>query len=322
MQEVKIISFGSYVPERVVKNEELEKVVHTSHEWIYSRTGINERRISQGDNTSDIAAKAGKVALERARLKPEDIDLIILATTSPDNFTPATACVVQGLLGAFNAFCFDMNAACSGFLFALNAASQFIKTGQCKNALVIGAEVLSKIVNWTDRDTCVLFGDGAGAVVITTSQVPGILSIHSGSDGSKGKLLTCPAAPLANMLLEDESTKCYIKMNGKEVFKFAARVIPDSIQQVLKETNLTLEDIEYIVPHQANMRIIESAAKKLNIGIDKFYINVDRFGNTSSASIPIALNEMYERGLLVEGHKIIAVGFGGGLTWGSALIEI
>lgn len=322
MKEVKILSFGSYVPERIVTNEELMSVVETTDEWISSRTGIKERRISEGDNTSDLAYKAAKMALERANIRPEDIDLIVLATTSPDNFTPATACVVQGLLGASKAFCFDINAACSGFLFALNTASQFIKTGQCKNALVIGAEVLSKIVDWTDRNTCVLFGDGAGAVVITASDVPGILSVHSGSDGSKGMVLTCPAAPLTNMLLKDEATKCYIAMNGKEVFKFAARVIPDSVVRVLTETNLTLEDIKYIVPHQANMRIIESAAKKLGVGIDKFYINLHKFGNTSSASIPIALNEMYENGLLSKGDKIIAVGFGGGLTWGAALIEI
>lgn len=322
MKEVKVLSFGGYVPERIVTNDELMSVVDTSDEWISSRTGIRERRISEGDNTSDLATKAGKIALERANLNVEDIDLIIVATTSPDNFTPATACVVQGNLGAVNAFCFDINAACSGFLFALNTASQFIKTGQCKTALVIGAEVLSKVVDWTDRNTCVLFGDGAGAVVIAASEVPGILSLHSGSDGSKGMVLTCPAAPLTNMFLKDETTKCYVKMNGKEVFKFAARVIPDSVERVLRETNLTLEDIKYIVPHQANMRIIEFAAKKLRLGMDKFYINLHKFGNTSAASIPIALNEMYENGLLLKGDKIIAVGFGGGLTWGAALIEV
>lgn len=322
MKEVKILSFGSYVPERIVTNDDLTSVVETSDEWISSVTGIRERRISEGDNTSDLAAKAAKIALERANLNPEDIDLIVLATTSPDNFTPATACMVQGILGAVNAFCFDMNAACSGFLFALNVASQFIKTGQCKTALVIGAEVLSKIVDWTDRNTCVLFGDGAGAVVITASETPGILSIHLGSDGSKGMVLTCPAAPLSNLFLKDETTKCYVKMNGREVFKFAVRIIPDSVERVLRETNLTLADVKYIVPHQANLRIIEFAAKKLQLDIDKFYVNLDKFGNTSAATIPIALNEMYEKGLLLKGDKIIAVGFGGGLTWGAALIEI
>lgn len=322
MKEVKILSFGGFVPERIVTNDELRSVVETSDEWISSRTGIRERRISEGDNTSDLAAKAAKIALERAHLNPEDIDLIIVATTSPDNFTPATACMVQGILGATNAFCFDINAACSGFLFALNTASQFIKTGQCRNAIVIGAEVLSKIIDWTDRNTCVLFGDGAGAVIIAESKIPGILSVHSGSDGSKGSVLTCPAAPLTNMFLKDDITKCYVSMNGKEVFKFAARVIPESVLRVLKEAGLTLEDIKYIVPHQANMRIIEFAVKKLGIDINKFYVNLDRFGNTSSASIPIALNEMYEKGLLLKGDKIIAVGFGGGLTWGAALMEI
>lgn len=322
MKEVKILSFGGYVPERIVTNDDLMNVVETSDEWISRVTGIRERRISEGDNTSDLATKAARIALERANLKPEDIDLIIVATTSPDNFTPASACIVQGNLGAVNAFCFDVNAACSGFLFALNTASQFIKTGQCKTALVIGAEVLSKIVDWTDRNTCVLFGDGAGAVVITDSETPGILSMQCGSDGSKGSVLTCPAAPLTNMLIKDETTKCYIAMNGKEVFKFAVKVIPDSIEKILKDTNLTLEDIKYIVPHQANIRIIEFAAKKLGLDMDKFYVNLDRFGNTSSASIPIALNEMYEKGLLLKGDKIIAVGFGGGLTWGAALIEI
>ena len=322
MKEVKILSFGAYVPERIVTNDDLMSVVETSDEWISRVTGIKERRISEGDNTSDLAAKAGKIALERANLKPEEIDLIIVATTSPDNFTPATACVVQGLIGATNAFCFDINAACSGFLFGLNTASQFIKTGQCKTALVIGAEVLSKIIDWTDRNTCVLFGDGAGAVVITSSSTPGILDIQCGSDGIKGGVLTCPAVPLTNMFLKDETTKCYVAMNGKEVFKFAVKVIPDSIEKILKDTNLTLEDIKYIVPHQANIRIIEFASKKLGLAMDKFYVNLDKFGNTSSASIPIALNEMYEKGLLLKGDKIIAVGFGGGLTWGAALIEI
>jgi 3-oxoacyl-[acyl-carrier-protein] synthase-3 len=289
MKEVKIISFGSFVPERIVKNDELRSVVDTSDEWISTRTGIKERRISEGENTSELAAKAGKAALERANLKPEDIDLIIVATTSPDNFTPATACLVQAKLGAVNAFCFDLNAACSGFIFALNTASQFIKTGQCKNALVIGAEVLS---------------------------------IHTGSDGSKGMALTCPATPLNNLFVKDETTKCYVTMNGKEVFKFAVKVIPDSIEKLLKDTNLTFDDIKYIVPHQANIRIIDFAAKKLEIDIDKFYVNLDKYGNTSAATIPIALNEMWEKDLLQAGDKIIVVGFGGGLTWGAAIIEI
>jgi 3-oxoacyl-[acyl-carrier-protein] synthase III len=322
MNEVKILSFGGYVPEKIVTNDDLMSVVDTTDEWISSRTGIRQRRISEGDNTSDLATKAAIIALERANIKPEDLDLIILATTSPDSFMPSSACIVQGAIGAVNAFCFDINAACSGFLFALNTASQFIKTGQCRLALVIGAEVLSKIIDWTDRNTCVLFGDGAGAAIITASEDPGILSLHCGSDGSKGIALTCPAVPLSNLFVKADYAKSYITMDGKEVFKFATRVIPASIKWVLKDANLTIEDIKYIVPHQANIRIIESAAKKIGIGINKFYINLPWFGNTSSASIPIALNEMYEKGLLQCGDKIIAVGFGGGLTWGAVLIEI
>ena len=322
MKEVRILSFGKYVPERIVKNEELQNIVDTSDEWISSRTGIRERRLTQGQNTSDLAAEAARVALEKAKLKPEEIDLIIVATTSPDNFTPSTACLVQAALGAVNAFCFDINAACSGFLYGLNTATQFIKTGQCKNALVIGAEVLSKIIDWSDRNTCVLFGDGAGAAVLVASDTPGILAVDLGSDGAKGLALTCPASPLNNMLIKDERKNSFVAMNGKEVFKFAARVIPDSVEKLLEKTKIPMEEIKYIVPHQANMRIIDSAAKKLNLNIDKFYINLDKYGNTSAASIPIALSEMSDKGLLEKGDKIIAVGFGGGLTWGAAIIEI
>ena len=322
MKEVSILSFGKYVPERVVKNEELQNIVDTSDEWISSRTGIRERRLTQGQNTSELGAEAAKAALKKAELKPEEIDLIIVATTSPDNFTPSTACLVQAAIGATNAFCFDVNAACSGFLYGLNTATQYIKTGQCKNALVIGAEVLSKIIDWSDRNTCVLFGDGAGAAVLVASETPGIIAVDLGSDGSKGLALTCAAAPLSNMLVKDERKNSYVAMNGKEVFKFASRVIPDSVEKLLEKTNIPIEEIKYIVPHQANMRIIDSAAKKLNLGIDKFYINLDKYGNTSAASIPIALSEMSEKGLLQKGDKIIAVGFGGGLTWGAAIIEI
>lgn len=322
MKEVKVIGFGGYAPKKVVTNDYLSSIVETNDEWIRSRTGIKERRISEGENTSDIAFKAAKEALDRAGISPEEIDLIIVATTSPDYFTPSTACLVQAKLGAVNALSFDIAAACSGFIYGLNIASQFIKTGQCKYALIIGAEVLSKILDWTDRNTCVLFGDGAGAAVLAESQIPGIISIYSGSDGSKGQFLECPALPVNNLFAADDKTKSVVTMNGKEIFRFAVKIIPEGVQKVLDSSGIKLEDIKYIVPHQANYRIIETAAKKLGINEDKFYLNLDKYGNTSAASIPLALNEMWEKNLINKGDRVILVGFGGGLTWGAALIEL
>jgi 3-oxoacyl-[acyl-carrier-protein] synthase-3 len=323
VNNVKIVATGSYAPERSVKNSELSLIVDTSDEWISSRSGIKERRISTGENTSELATKAALKALKNGNIDPLDIDLIILATTSPDTFTPSTACLVQAAIGAENATCFDVSAACSGFIFALNTASKFVMTGSSKTALVIGAEVLSKILNWEDRSTCVLFGDGAGAAIIQKSEENGIISCYTGSDGTKAKAIYCPATGVVNPYVEGkkERVNSFVSMQGKEVFKFAAKIIPKSVEEVLKDTKYTIEDIKYIVPHQANIRIIEAAAKRLEIGMDKFFINLDKYGNTSAATIPLALDEMVKDGLLEKGDKIIIVGFGGGLTYGAILIE-
>jgi 3-oxoacyl-[acyl-carrier-protein] synthase III len=332
--EVRIMGTGSYAPENIVKNSDLAAIVDTTDEWIVTRTGIRERRISCGENTSHIATKAALKALEAAEVKPEEIDLIIVATLTPDMYTPAAACMVQKNLGASRASAFDLNAACSGFIYGLNVGAQFIKTGTYKKILVIGAEVLSKILNWKDRNTCVLFGDGAGAVVLGPSEEKGIISVHTGAEGDKGEVLECPALPIDNPyavgklnLVEGTEEQQLLKrpshvtMDGREVFRFATGIMTDSIERLLKDSALQIEDISYIVPHQANLRIIDFASRKLNLDLSRFYINLDRYGNTSSASIPIALDEMNKKGMLKKGDKLIFVGFGGGLTYGAALIQ-
>ncbi|GAA0726384.1 ketoacyl-ACP synthase III [Clostridium malenominatum] len=330
MVEVQIIGTGSYLPERVLTNEEISKVVETDDEWIRSRTGIGERRISTGENTSDIAAKAAFAALENADLTPEEIDLIIVATATPDCYTPATACIVQNIIGAKNAVCFDISAACSGFIYGLNIAEQFLRGGSMKNALVIGAETLSKILDWNDRGTCVLFGDGAGAAVVKAGKEKGILANHMGSDGRGSNLLKCNAAPVEinNPILRKEvlgdrvtGSTGYLFMEGKEIFKFAVKVMEETIEKLLEKAKLNIDDIDYIIPHQANLRIIDYTIKKLNIDKEKFYVNLQNYGNTSGGSIPIALDEMNKKGLLRKGQNILMVGFGGGLTWGGTLVK-
>ncbi|MBU3144482.1 beta-ketoacyl-ACP synthase III [Clostridium sp. CF012] len=322
MNEVQIIGTGSYAPLNIMTNQQMAELVDTSDEWIVSMTGIKQRHISQGENTSDLATKAALEALKDANVNACDIDLIILASTSPDQFLPATACIVQGNIGAVNAMAFDISAACTGFIFALNIAVQFLKTGNRKRALIIGAEVLSKIVDWTDRNTCVLFGDGAGAAVIEAGSTPGIISVNSTSEGEKGEFLTCPTVDVKNTFTKgNEDFKATLSMDGKEIFRFAVRVIESSIDKILKENNCTLGDIKYVVCHQANSRIIDFVVKRLKSDKDKFYVNLDMYGNTSAASIPIALDEMNKKNLLKSGDKIILVGFGGGLTYGASLIE-
>lgn len=325
MEEVSIKAFGAYAPSHIVSNDDLSKIVETNDEWIVERTGIKERRISEGEDTSNIAVKAANQALERANLKGEDIDLIIVATITPDKFTPSVACLVQKEIQAENAMAFDVSAACSGFIFALQSAYSMMKvTENFKNALVIGVETLSKIMNWEDRSTCVLFGDGGGAVVLSKEEGNGgIKEFYSKSIGKKGDCLVVNAMPVLNPFVKDNNTNYQkIFMNGGEVFKFATKVIVESIKKILEKSSLTIDDIDYIVPHQANLRIIDYAARKLKVDISKFYTNLERYGNTSSASIPLALNEMYEKNLLKKGHKIILVGFGGGLTYGAVLIEL
>ena len=299
MNEVQIIGTGSYAPLNIMTNQQISQIVDTSDEWIVSMTGIKQRHISQGENTSDLATKAALEALKDANVTAEDIDLIILASTSPDQFVPATACIVQGNIGAVNAMAFDISAACTGFIFALDIAMQFLKTGKRKRALIIGAEVLSKIVDWTDRNTCILFGDGAGAAVVEVGTKKGIISVDSASEGKKFELLTCPTVDVQNTFTNGkEDFKAKIDMDGKEIFRFAVNIIVRSINKILKENNYTLEDIKYVVCHQANFRIIDFVVKKLKADKDKFFVNLDKYGNTSAASIAIALDEMNKTNLL------------------------
>lgn len=323
MRRAIIAGTGSYVPEYRMTNDDLAKIVETSDEWIASRTGIKERRISTGENTSDLAYEAALRALRIAGLDATEIDLIICATITPDSFMPSVACIVQERLGAMQAAAFDLTAACSGLIYGMACASSFIETGMYQNILVIGAETLSKTLDWTDRSTCVLFGDGAGAVVLSASDTrEGISAVHLLSDGSKQDYLCLPALPLNNPMIQNSENQPHmITMKGQEVFKFAVRSITVHINTVLKKADVSEEDIKYIVTHQANCRIIEQAAKSCKIPIEKFYMNLDRYGNTSAASIGIALDEMAQRGLLQTGDKLILVGFGGGMTSGAILVE-
>ncbi|TGY43400.1 ketoacyl-ACP synthase III [Clostridium sartagoforme] len=323
MEGVKILGVGKYCPENVVTNFDLEKIVETSDEWIVKRTGIKERRISDGEGTVEIAYKAALNALKNSNCGKDDIDLIIVATTSPDKIMPSTACSVQGLLDCKNAAAFDISAACSGFVYSLIIADSLIKSAGKKRALIIGAEVLSKIVDWSDRSTCVLFGDGAGAMVIEASDENSIISSCFASDGKLGeKTLVAAEINLNTPFAKSENIeKRYIEMKGGEVFKFAVSILPEIVNDVLDKGNENLENIKYIVPHQANSRIIDEAARRLKVNREKFYVNVDKYGNTSAASIPIALSELSEKGLINKGDKIILAAFGGGLTWASTLIK-
>lgn len=322
MNNVEIAGIGAYLPSLVVTNDKISELVETNHDWIVQRTGISERRISEGENTSDIATKAAEIALERAGITAEDLDLIIVATISPDMFIPSVACLVQSNLNADKAACFDISVACSGFVYGLEIANGLMQTMNYKNALVIGAEVLSKVMDWTDRGTCILFGDGAGAAVIKQSERKGIIKSYLRSDGKKGNALTIGGADFDTPFSKEKVTQDrLIKMNGREVLRFAVSAIADGVTEVLKDTDISLDEIKYIVPHQANYRIIKSAAEKLKLDEEKFYLNLDRVGNTSSASVPIVLNEMYEKGLLNKGDKLILVAFGGGLTYAASVIE-
>jgi len=322
MRNVEIAGIGAYLPSLVVTNDKISELVETNHDWIVQRTGISERRISEGENTSDIATKAAELALERAGITAEDLDLIIVATISPDMFIPSVACIVQSNLNADKAACFDISVACSGFVYGMEIANGLIQTMNYKNALVIGAEVLSKVMDWTDRGTCILFGDGAGAAVIKQSERKGIIKSYLRSDGKKGNALTIGGADFDTPFTKEKvMQERLIKMNGREVLRFAVSAIADGVTEVLKDSNISLDEIKYIVPHQANYRIIKSAAEKLKLDEEKFYLNLDRVGNTSSASVPIVLNEMYEKGLLNKGDKLVLVAFGGGLTYGATVIE-
>lgn len=320
-----ITGWGMAVPEKILTNDEIAQFVNTSDEWIKEMTGIRERRIAKPDETTGmLATQAALQAMEVANVRPTEIDMIIVATSSPEHLFPATACLVQDRIGATNCGAFDILAACSGFIYALDIASQAIKTGSIKTALVIGAETLSRLVNWRDRTTCILFGDGAGAFVVQGSDEPGgVLSSMLRSDGSGGDLLSIPAGGsyLPASPHSVGNGLHYIQMNGREVFRFATRVMAKATEQVVETAGLKIGDIQLIVPHQANYRIIEAAAKGLRLPIDRFVINLDRYGNTSTASIPIAVCEAIEAGRLQSDDKIVIVGFGAGLTWGAAAIH-
>jgi 3-oxoacyl-[acyl-carrier-protein] synthase-3 len=325
-RHVAIVGIGSYLPERILTNAELEKMVDTTNEWIVSRSGIRERRIAREDQaTSDLAAEAAKRALTKANIKPEDVDLIIVATLSPDMPFPNTACFVQKLIGAKNATCIGLEAACSGFLFAVDAASQYLLTGRFKTALVIGAEKLSTVTDWQDRTTCVLFGDGAGAVVLQARDSgEGILSTVTGSDGTLNALLNIPGGGSRNpaSLQTIEKRMHFMKMEGKEVFKHAVRAMGEAARRALEKAGLTIADVACVVPHQANMRIVEAIRDRLGVGPDKFFINLDKYGNMSAASIPVALDEAVQEGRIKKGDNIVLVAFGGGFTWGAMVVKM
>lgn len=320
-----ITGWGMAIPERILTNQELSQMVDTSDEWIQDRTGIRERRIaSPNQTTATLAVEAALKALEAANVLPAELDLIIVSTSSPEHLFPATACLVQDQIGASNAGAFDLLAACTGFIYALNLAAQMIRSGANKNVLVIGAETLSKITNWKDRNTCILFGDGAGAFVLQASEEPGgVLSGVLRSDGSGGNLLSVPAggSKIPTTLDSIKLDQHYIQMNGREVFRFATRVMAQATREAVERSGLTLADINLIIPHQANRRIIEAAARGLDMPLDQFMMNVDRYGNTSTASIPIATIEAFESGRLKRGDHLVFVGFGAGLTWGAMVVQ-
>ena len=319
-----IIGVGSYVPEKVVTNFDLEKIMDTSDEWIKTRTGISERRmVGENEATSDMASKAAIKALESAKIEAKDVDMIILATITPDSPLPATSCIIQEKIGAKNAAAFDLSAACSGFLYAMNISKRFVESGVYKNILIIGAETLSSVINYEDRTTAVLFGDGAGAAIISTVNEGGILSITNGADGSGKDYLKIPAGG-SRIKAGEESIKNKlhtVQMSGSDVFKFAVRKMADESVRAVEKANLTLEDIDFLIPHQANIRIIESSAKRLKLEKDKVYVNLTKYGNMSSASIPVAIDEAYKEGKIQKGDKVVFVGFGGGLTWGASVVE-
>lgn len=319
-----ITGVASYVPEKILTNQDLEKMVDTDDEWIKSRTGIEERRIAAEDTaTSDLAYRAAEAALEEADLAAEELDLIIVATVTPDMVFPATACLVQDRLGAEKAAAFDLQAGCSGFVYALATATQFVKAGAYDNVLVIGAETLSKITNWEDRNTCILFGDGAGAAVVQVVESGGILANVLGADGSGGELLKVPAGgsrqPTTIETVQNELH--YMQMEGNQVFKFAVRIMGKSALKSIEKAGLQREDIDFFIPHQANTRIINAAAKRLKLSEEQVFVNLDKYGNTSAASIPIALAEAVEAGRINKGDNIVLVGFGAGLTWAASTIE-
>jgi len=322
---VEIVATGRYLPENVVTNDDLAKRIDTSDEWIRTRTGIRERRVAlAGENTSHLGANAARIAMERAGVEPGEVDQLIVCTSTPDRWMPATACDVQALLGCRNAFAFDVMAACTGFMYSLSVAEGYLASGRGEISLVIAAEKMSSILNWEDRSTCVLFGDGAGAAVLKRANGSGrgILSSHMRSDGNLACLLSRPAGgaiePLTHEVLD--TARHLVHMNGREVFKNAVRSMAEACDFALQQAGMTSDDIDLLVPHQANIRIIEATAKYAGLPMEKVFINVDRYGNMSSASIPVGLDEAQEQGLIGPGSRILTVAFGAGFTWGAMVL--
>lgn len=325
MLKSRIVSTGSYLPERVLTNSDLEKMIDTSNEWIIERTGIEERRIADDNQAaSDLAYEASKEALKTAGLKADDLDLIIVATATGDMPFPSTACILQYKLGAKNAVGFDISAACAGFLYGLHVADSFVKSGLHKRVLIVGTEVLSKFTDWNDRNTCVLFGDGAGIVIIErTEEDRGVISTHINSDGDMWELLYIPGGGSKHPTSQEsiQNRLHYIKMKGNEVFKHAVRTLGDLAMKTLNENNLDPSQLALLIPHQANMRIIKATADRIGIPMDRVIVNLSNYGNTSAASIPIALDEAVKSGRIKDGDYILMEAFGGGFTWASALIK-
>lgn len=320
-----VTGWGMAVPDRILTNDDLAQMIDTNDDWIFSRTGIRERHIAEkGESTATLARDAALRAIESTDLNAGDIDLIIVSTSTPEHIFPSTASIVQDQIGATRAGAFDLSAACSGFIYAVNMAAQAIRSGSIENALVIGSETLSRFLNWEDRTTCILFGDGAGAFVLQGSDQPGgVLNCILRSDGSGENLLTIPAggSKLPATFETVEKKEHMIQMNGREVFRFATRVMASATRETVSLSGWDLEDVTWVIPHQANLRIIEAAARGLKMPLDKFIINLDRYGNTSTASIPIAVCEALDEGRIQDGDKLVLVGFGGGLTWGALTLD-
>ncbi|MBI4195440.1 MAG: ketoacyl-ACP synthase III [Betaproteobacteria bacterium] len=314
----RIVGTGSYLPSRILTNRDLERMVDTSDEWVFTRTGIRQRHVAaDNENASDLALAASRRAIEAAGITPRDIDLIVVATTTPDMVFPSTACILQAKLGIKGCPAFDMQAVCSGFVYGIGAADQFMRSGQYRHALVVGAEVYSRILDWKDRSTCVLFGDGAGAVVLKADTAPGIMSCHLHADGSYADILSVPGTVRGG----EVSGRPLLKMEGGTVFKFAVKVLGEVAEEALAANNLAKSDIDWLIPHQANIRIIQATARKLGLSMEKVVTTVDRHANTSAASVPLALDEAVRDGRIRAGQHVLLEGVGGGFTWGSVLIK-
>ena len=318
----RIAGTGSYLPSKVLTNDDLARIVDTSDEWIAARTGIRERHIAaEGETTSDLAFHAAVRAMEAAGVSAGELDLIVVGTTTPDLIFPSTACLLQHRLGANGCGAFDVNAACSGFLYALAVADKFIKSGDAKTVLVVGSETLTRMVDWTERTTCVLFGDGAGAVVLKADSETGILSTHLHADGGKKELLWNPVGVSVGFKPEEKNAGVRINMAGSDVFKHAVKALDSLVEETLEANGLDHHDIDWLIPHQANLRIIEATAKRLDMPMERVIVTVDRHGNTSSGSVPLALDEAVRSGRIQRGQMVLLEAFGGGFTWGSALLR-